>query len=671
LIQQQICLGLLAQRHTFGLLLEIIMDKKQLTGLLLISGLMVAYFLIFNKPNTGQIPAPSDSLQVGSDSLATSPLASLTDSTPQAQSVNVAVRDTQVSDTANALPVSNPALDSKYGVFSKAATGTPSISKLKNEKLELFFQTRGGSLVSAQIIGEQTYHNRFLEDPKNKSNLNLLFSDSASLNLEFYHNNQRIETRNLHFSVFNVTKTTLDLRAYTNDSSGYIQWVYALDDKGYALKVDLRFVGLETVIDRGQNDIPLKWSQIAPRQELNLTNERATSTIYYKTESGAVSRIGRGGENSEEIEEGIEWISFKQQFFFNSLVFKNGVFKRPVQAQTQIPAWADSSVNMGFSASLSVPFSYSPSSSVSLEWVFAPLHFQTLAAMEMGLEEQIDLGYIGLFSLINRYLVIPVFNFFDQMGLNYGIIILLLTLIIKLLLSPLNFKMFVSSAKIRLLKPELDELNAKFKPDEAIKKQQAVMQLYRQAGVNPLAGCLPMLVQMPFLLAMFSFFPSAIELRQQGFLWAEDLSTYDSIVNLPFSIPFYGSHVSLFTLLMTATTILYTHLNSSQMQTGANMQQMKIMMYVMPIVFLGVLNSYSAGLNYYYFLSNVVSILIYLAIRYLFINEEKLRLKMEAHKLKPQKKSKWMQRLESAQKMREQQARQQGAPKNRQGRRKN
>jgi YidC/Oxa1 family membrane protein insertase len=646
------------------------MDKKQLTGLLVISGLMVAYFLIFNNPKTGAATANADSVKTAVDTLADVQAAVIADSAP-AKTVQTAGKTGAFTTSSDSVEGLNSILEKRFGVFSNAGRGTESLASLKNEKLALTFQTRGGTLVSAKILGEQTYHNRFLEDSSKKADLDLVYSDSASMNLEFYHNNQRIESKDLYFSVVKATERNLNLRAYTNDSTGYIQWSYVLDSKGYALKVDLSFVGLESVIDRGQSDLPLKWAQIAPRQELNLTNERATSTVYYKTESGSVSRIGRGGENSEEIEEGLEWISFKQQFFFNSLLFKNGVFKRPVQAQTQLPAWADSSVNMGYSAFLSVPFNYAPNSTVSLEWIFAPLHFQTLASMNVGLEEQIDLGYIGVFSMINRYLVIPVFNFFDQMGLGYGVIILLLTLIIKVLLSPLNFKMFVSSAKIKLLKPELDELNARFKPDEAMKKQQAVMQLYRQAGVNPLAGCLPMLVQMPFLLAMFSFFPSAIELRQQGFLWAEDLSTYDSILNLPFEIPFYGSHVSLFTLLMTATTILYTHLNSSQMQSGANMQQMKIMMYVMPIVFLGVLNSYSAGLNYYYFLSNVVSILIFLAIRYLFIDEAKLRLKMEAHKAKPQKKSKWMQRLEGAQRMREEQAKQQSAPKNRQGRRKN
>jgi len=648
----------------------ITMDKKQLTGLLLLSGLMVAYFLIFNKPKTDADLTKVDSLKTTVDTLAAAEALTPID-TLQNKSELALVDADSLSADSQVTTKENALLTKQFGVFSNAAAGNPEKVSLSNEKISLSFHSKGGSLVSAKILGEQTYQNRFLEDSSQKADLDLVYSDSASMNLEFYHNNQRIESKNLYFSVAKATSQTLVLRAYTNDSAGYIQWSYSLDANSYALKVDLSFVGLETVIDRGQSDIPLIWSQIAPRQELNLSNERATSTIYYKTESGSVSRIGRGGENSEEIEEAVEWISFKQQFFFNSLIFKNGQFKRPVQAQTQLPGWADSSVNLAYNAFLSVPYGYSSASSVSMEWIFAPLHFQTLASMNMGLEEQIDLGYIGLFSLINRYLVIPVFNFFDQLGLGYGIIILLLTLIIKVLLSPLNFKMFVSSAKIRLLKPELDELNAKFKPDEALKKQQAVMQLYRQAGVNPLAGCLPMLVQMPFLLAMFSFFPSAIELRQQGFLWAEDLSTYDSILNLPFEIPFYGSHVSLFTLLMTATTILYTHLNSSQMQTGANMQQMKIMMYIMPIVFLGVLNSYSAGLNYYYFLSNVVSILIYLAIRYLFIDENKLRLKMEAHKAKPQKKSKWMQRLEDAQRMREQQVKQQSAPKNRQGRRKN
>jgi len=646
------------------------MDKKQLIGLFLLSALMVAYFLIFNKPNADATASKTDSLKTTVDTLATAqatPPANTNqnNSNPALDSSQIQILDSQ------SVSKSNRILEKQFGVFSNAAVRKDEKTILSNDKIALTFHSKGGNLVSAKILGEQTYQNRFLEDSSLKADLDLVYSDSAALNLEFFHNNQRIETQNLYFSVHKSTGQTLSLRAYTNDFSGYIEWLYSLKANSYALKVDLSFVGLETVVDRGQSDIPFRWFQIAPRQELNLSNERSTSTIYYKTESGSVSRIGRGGENSEEIDEALEWISFKQKFFFNSLIFKNGTFKRPVQAQTHLPSWADSSINLAYTAFLSVPFNYTPNSTVSLDWIFAPLHFQTLASMNMGLEEQIDLGYIGLFSLINRYLVIPVFNFFDQMGLGYGIIILLLTLIIKVLLSPLNFKMFVSSAKIRLLKPELDELNARFKPDEALKKQQATMQLYRQAGVNPLAGCLPMLVQMPFLLAMFSFFPSAIELRQQGFLWAEDLSTYDSILNLPFEIPFYGSHVSLFTLLMTATTILYTYLNSSQMQTGANMQQMKIMMYVMPLVFLGVLNSYSAGLNYYYFLSNVVSILIYLAIRYLFIDEEKLKLKMEAHKAKPQKKSKWMQRLEEAQRMREQQVKNQTAPKNRQGRRKN
>lgn len=639
------------------------MDKKQLTGLFLISGLMMAYFLIFNTPKKDPLPSRTENSNATEDSISVD---------SKGDSVLLAATPKVTSDSMvhglDSVSVDSK-LQKRFGDFALSATGKQQAASLSNESIHLTFNSKGGALVSAKIRGEQTYQNRFLENSSQKTDLDLILNDSAALDLEFYHANQRIQTKDLFFSVHSQTDKELVFRAYTNDSVGYIQWRYSLTSSGYSLGVELSMVGLESIVDRGQSDMPLKWTQIAPRQELNLTNERATSTIYYKTESGSVSRIGRGGENSEEIDEAVEWISFKQQFFCNALVIKNGHFKRPVQAETKIPAWADSSVNMGYTAFLSVPYSYSPNSSVSLEWIFSPLHFQTLSAMNNGLEEQIDLGYIGVFSMINKFLVIPVFNFFEQLGLGYGVIILLLTLIIKLLLSPLNFKMFVSSAKIRLLKPELDELNAKFKPDEAIKKQQAVMQLYRQAGVNPLAGCLPMLVQMPFLLAMFSFFPSAIELRQQGFLWAEDLSTYDSILNLPFEIPFYGSHVSLFTLLMTATTILYTHLNSSQMQTGANMQQMKIMMYIMPIVFLGVLNSYSAGLNYYYFLSNVVSILIYLAIRYLFIDENKLRLKMEAHKAKPQKKSKWMQRLEDAQKMREQQVKQQSAPKNRQGRR--
>jgi YidC/Oxa1 family membrane protein insertase len=289
-----------------------------------------------------------------------------------------------------------------------------------------------------------------------------------------------------------------------------------------------------------------------------------------------------------------------------------------------------------------------------MSFYFGPLGFAEMRAYDLDLERQIPLGW-GFFLLawINMYIVIPVFNFLGSYGWNYGVVILVLTVLLKIMLFPIAYKMYLSSAKMRVLKPEVDELSKKFpKKEDAMKKQQAVMQLYKRAGASPMAGCIPMLLQMPILIALFRFFPSSIELRQQSFLWAEDLSSYDSILNLPFEIPFYGDHVSLFTLLMSISTVIYTHLNMNMTAgQGTQMPGMKTMMYLMPIMFLGLFNNYASGLSYYYFLANVITF-VQMYIFRLAINEDKLRAKIEANKKKPVKKSGFQKRLEEAAKKR-------------------
>jgi YidC/Oxa1 family membrane protein insertase len=275
-----------------------------------------------------------------------------------------------------------------------------------------------------------------------------------------------------------------------------------------------------------------------------------------------------------------------------------------------------------------------------MSFYFAPNHYQTLKSYELGMEKLVPLGW-GIFGWVNKFLVIPIFNFLNQFDLNYGIIILILTIVIKLMLLPLTYKAYLSTAKMKVLKPEVEEIQAKHKEDP-MKSQQEMMAMYRKAGVNPLGGCLPMLLQMPILIAMFRFFPASIELRQESFLWADDLSTYDSILNLPFTIPFYGDHVSLFTILMTVSTIIYTHMN---MQMTAQNPQMKWIMYLMPVMFLGIFNNFSSGLSYYYFLANVISF----GQQYLFklaVNEDAIHAKIQENKKKPQTKSKFQQKLE-------------------------
>jgi len=302
------------------------------------------------------------------------------------------------------------------------------------------------------------------------------------------------------------------------------------------------------------------------------------------------------------------------------------------------------------STGLTIPFSGHNIEKYGMAFYFGPNKYNILNKLDNEMEEIIDLGW-GIFGWINKIAVIPVFNFLGGFNMNYGIIILILTILLKLVLSPITYKTYLSSSKMRVLKPEITELNEKYKEDP-MKKQQAMMSLYRETGVNPLSGCIPMLIQMPILFAMFRFFPASIELRQESFLWADDLSTYDSILDLDFSIPFYGDHVSLFTLLMAASIMLYTKMNSQMSMGGATegpmAAQMKVMMYIMPFMMLFFFNSYSAGLSYYYFLANIISILQTVLIRKVFINEDAIRAQIEKNKKRPKaaKKSGFQKRLE-------------------------
>jgi YidC/Oxa1 family membrane protein insertase len=291
---------------------------------------------------------------------------------------------------------------------------------------------------------------------------------------------------------------------------------------------------------------------------------------------------------------------------------------------------------------------------MEMSFYFGPNKYSTMRAYKLDLEKQIPLGWsFFLIQWINRFAVLPVFNFLGSFGWNYGITILVLTILLKILLFPITYKTYMSSARMRVLKPEVDELSEKFpKKEDAMKKQQATMALYKKAGVNPMAGCFPVLLQLPILIAMFRFFPASIELRQQSFLWAEDLSTYDSILSLPFEIPFYGDHVSLFTLLMTISTIIYTYINNQMMTTGSQqLPGMKTMMYIMPIMFLGIFNNYASGLSYYYFLVNIITFLQMFVFRRV-IDEDKIYKKIQENKKKPVKKSSFQKRLEDAAKKR-------------------
>ncbi len=333
-------------------------------------------------------------------------------------------------------------------------------------------------------------------------------------------------------------------------------------------------------------------------------------------------------------------IGFKQQYFNATLIadkgFENGDVK--IEYQEKSPDLKS------MKARLTIPYGHGNSENFPMRFYLGPNHYQTLLSYEIEMEDLIPLGW-PVVRQVNKYMIIPLFNFLKDYVGNYGLIILILTIIIKLALFPLTYRTYLSGAKMKLVKPELDDIKEKYKGDQQ-KIGVEQMKLFRQVGANPLGGCLPMLLQMPFLIAMFYFFPASIELRQEGFLWATDLSSYDSIYDLPFSIPFYGDHVSLFTLLMCVTTIIYTKTNAAMTGQSTQMPQMKMMMYMMPIMMLFIFNDFSSALTYYYFLQNVISFGQQWVIKKWFIDEEEVRRRLTERKTKPQKKGKFQKRME-------------------------
>ncbi|NOU47020.1 MAG: membrane protein insertase YidC, partial [Bacteroidales bacterium] len=420
----------------------------------------------------------------------------------------------------------------------------------------------------------------------------------------------------------------------------------------YMVGFDINMVGMETVLASNTSFLAVNWKADLLKQEKSVDNMNG-STIYYKHLNDDVEYLSETKDEELSVKTRVKWVSFKQRFFTSTLIAGNQFDNADMSTVTK-PDKTNPRYLKSMETTVELPFSLESAKTIPMSFYFGPNKFTELKSYHLDLERQIPLGWsFFLLAWINIYIVIPVFTFLGSYGWNYGIVILVLTVLLKTILFPIAYKTYTSSAKMRVLKPEVDEISAKFpKTEDAMKKQQAVMALYKKAGANPMSGCVPMLLQMPILIAMFRFFPSSIELRQQPFLWATDLSSYDSIWNLPWNIPFYGDHVSLFTLLMTVSTIIYTYLNNQMMGSqSTQMPGMKTMMYIMPVMFLGLFNNYAAGLSYYYFLANVITFGQMYIFR-LVIDEDKVHAKIQENKKRPVKKSGFQARLEEAAKKR-------------------
>jgi YidC/Oxa1 family membrane protein insertase len=535
----------------------------------------------------------------------------------------------------------------QYGELSGAMRGESKTITLENDVMKVFLSTKGGRVTSVQLKNYKKYGG---------TSLVLFDADSSHQSIKFNAYSKEFSTDSLFFTS-NTEKLTvtgkdskqLVLRLNAGDNK-YLEYVYTISGTEYLMHYTVNLVNLQDVIQSNKNYITLNWGMKTPPQEKNQQMEKMSSTVFFKSSEGEVDELSSTESEKKPIETPLKWVAFKQQFF-TTIIIADKFFGKPGD-NLEVANTTDSSKYIReLGAQLTIPYSHNPTESFAMQVYFGPTHYQTLKQYDLGLEKQIPLGW-GIFGWVNKIIVIPIFNALNSFNWNFGIIILVLTLIIKLLLFPIAYKTYLSSAKMKVLKPEVDELNAKFAKDDPLKKQQAMMALYKKAGVNPMAGCIPMLLQLPILIALFRFFPASIELRQEKFLWAEDLSTYDSIMSLPFEIPFYGSHVSLFALLMTISTILYTYSNSQLMGTSNQMPGMKWMMYLMPVMFLGILNSSSAGLSYYYFLANMITFGQTYLMK-LFVDEASLHRKIQENKLKPVKISKFQQRLEEIAKQRQ------------------
>ena len=469
--------------------------------------------------------------------------------------------------------------------------------------------------------------------------------------MRFFLGNLDLSTADLHFRPERLGEDAIALVAPTTEPGKELRIEYRLDEETYFLHVNAGFAGLAGEVD--PRNLLFRWELVGRNNEKHRDSEMQKSGVYFKYFSDSRDYLSESSAEEKTLQGRTNWVAFKQDFFTVAVVSEEGFAKGSEIAITPLE---DPTHTKRYNAKLFFEKDRNAEAAVDMRLYLGPNHYGTLRRTEIPeFTKIIDLGW-GIFGWMNRWLVIPIFNFLSQFDLSYGIIILVLTLVIKLLLTPLTYKNFVASAKMRVLKPEMEAINAKFKDGDALKKQQATMDLYRKAGVNPASGCVPMLIQMPILYAMFRFFPSSIELRQERFLWADDLSSYDSILDLPFTIPLYGDHVSLFTLLMAASTMVYTMINQQQMPTQQGMPSMKLMMYIFPVMMLFFLNSFSSGLSYYYLLANLISILQMTLLKKWFVDEDKLRAQLLKNMRTPKKKSKWQQRLEDLQKEQQAQA---------------
>ncbi len=603
------------------------MDRNQITGLVVMLVFITVYFQFF---------APEPSLEDISQ-LNSSDTTGLVADTKTAEYTPTPAQ--QLTDSA--LTKLN---EMKFGLFSEAAAGEANTTTVENENMIVTFSSKGGFVNRVELKDFKDFQGESL----------VLFDEKHSAqHLTVDHLGRQVDLAELYFSQRGqsqkLTKEDTAVIEYrlALPENRFVLYKYTIPGNGYEIGLKITQEGLESMIS---DQMTFSWKQNANRLEKDFKDARNRTTVIYRLADGEVDELSATSQEKEEenLETSANWISFRQKFFTSAIIssvpFQSGYVSSSID-------FADSSSVKHMAMSVKLSQKDFLSNNSNFKFYYGPNNYEILSEVAPDFGQNVDLGW-GPLAFINKFAIIPIFHFLERFFSNYGIIIIIMVIILKIVLSPLTYKSHMGMAKMRVMKPELDELKEKH-GDDAQKAQQEQMALYSKVGINPLSGCIPMLLQMPILFAMFYFFPNSIELRQESFLWATDLSTYDSIWDLPFTIPFYGDHISLFTLLMTASTILYTWSNS-QMTTVTG--PMKSMQYVMPIMFLFFLNSYASGLTFYYFVSNIVSFGQIALFRKL-IDEDKIKKILDENRKKNvnKKKSSFQQKIEEAMRAKDQQ----------------
>ena len=631
------------------------MDKNTITGFVLIFLILVT-FSYYNRPSEAQLAAAKRQ----NDSITQVELNKAQMAEIQAKIDKSAVENKISNVPGDSVLGDNNELKSLYGVFSDKAKGVEKFYIIENNLMKLKISNKGGKVYSVELKG----YKRFNGEP-----LVLFDGGDNRFGINFFSQNKSIQTDQFFFTPsLQDTLLTVSGPAVSKGKEGRekfnvdgesgakslsmlldagngvsIEYAYTLKHNSFMVGFDIRTAGLKKVMGANSDYINFSWTQEMPRQEkMSKFGEDNYATAYFKYYQDQVDQIATTKSESKPLTTKVEWVSFKTLFFSSTLIadkaFLNGHVSTKIRDK-------DTLFVSDMTADLTIPIEGAGSETFKARLFFGPNQYNTLKQFNIGLDEELALGWTVI-GWVNKYIIIPAFDFLRRYIGNFGLIILLLTIYVKLIIAPFTYKSYISQAKMRLLKPEIEEIQKKFGEDKKIESQQAVMALYKKAGVNPLGGCLPMLFQMPILVAMFYFFPISIELRQQSFLWAHDLSSYDSILTLPFEIPWYGSHVSLFCLLMTVANILYVKYNNEMSAAGTQqMPGMKTMMYMMPVMFLFVFNSYASGLSYYYFLSLAFTF-VQMWIFKKLINEDAIHAQLKAKQKMPYKKSKFAEKLE-------------------------